>query len=104
MPPGRIPSYSLEAIKATVGRGRYFITRRAGTDAAALLFDEDDIKDCVLGLRERDFYKTMPSRSIEGLYQDVYRCRHRGLAIYAKLQITDAGCAVVMSFKRDERA
>jgi motility quorum-sensing regulator/GCU-specific mRNA interferase toxin len=71
-------------------------------DAAALGLDEDNIKDCVLSLREGDFFKTMPSEKRPGLSQDVYRCRYGGIAVYLKLQKGRGGDAVVISFKRDE--
>jgi hypothetical protein len=98
------PTYSLDVIHAAIRLNRYLITRRAAEDAAGLLLDEDDIKECVLGLGAQDFYKTMPSRRIEGLWQDVYRCRYAGMPIYTKVQVSHDGQAVVISFKTDESA
>ena len=46
----------------------------------------------------------MASLQVEGLWQDVYRCRYCGQPIYVKLQIGAAGRAVVISFKTDESA
>jgi hypothetical protein len=104
MVPRGTPTYPLEGIQTAARDGRYVVTRRAAGDAASFLFDEDDIRQCVLGLAHRDFYKTMASRRIKGLWQDVYRCRYLGIAIYTKLQMTADGRAVVISFKRDESA
>lgn len=98
------PTYSLGEIQSAIRLGRYSITRRAAQDAARLQFDEHDVKECVLGLRPLHFYKTMMSRRVEGLWQDVYRCRHRGWPIYTKIQTAADGGAVVISFKTDESA
>jgi hypothetical protein len=98
------PCYSLEDVKEGVRTGRYWITRQAGIDAASTSFDESDIKECVLALKDQDFYKTMPSRKRPGMNQDVYRCRYAGLALYVRLQIGRGGEAVVISFKLDENA
>jgi hypothetical protein len=46
----------------------------------------------------------MPSEQVPGQFQDVYRARYHGFAIYVKAQMGPAGEAVVVSFKRDERA
>ncbi len=98
------PTYSLDVIHAAIRLGRYLITRRAADDAAGLQLDEDDIKECVLGLSPQDFYKTMASRRIEGLWQDVYRCRYVGMPIYTKVQLSHVGQAVVISVKTDASA
>jgi hypothetical protein len=98
------PCYALGEIKERIRDGRYWITRRAGIDAGSLSLDEGDIKECVLGLEFRHFFKSMPSRKRPGMNQDVYRCRYAGLALYIKLQMGLDGRAVVVSFKLDESA
>ena len=100
----RSPHYPLEDVKSAIRDGRYWITRRAGLDAAHGYLDEEDIRDCVLRLEECHFFKTMSSKKRPGLNQDVYRCRYAGIPIYTKLQIGHEDRAVVISFKRDERA
>ncbi len=87
-----------------MGNGAYAITLRAAADAASLYFDEEDIRECILMLEPRHFYKSMQSMKRPGAQQDVYRCRHHGIAIYAKMQIGAGGRVVVISFKRDESA
>lgn len=58
----------------------------------------------VARLEPRDFYKTMPSETFAGLFQDVYHAfvknlRHqRGVLVYCKVQISD-GALTVISFK-----
>lgn len=59
---------------------------------------EDDIVEVVLGLESKHFIKSMPSKTMPGTWQDVYRCRHQGLDLYVKLT-ADAQGPVVLSFK-----
>lgn len=97
-------SYPLEEVQAALSRGAYAITASAFRGAAALYLDEDDIKACVARLTPADFYKTMPSNTVAGLMQDVYKCRYCGYAVYIKVQMGKTGRTVVISFKRDEDA
>ena len=101
---GRTPRYTLVGIQRLVRERQYRITVAARRGASALYLDESDVLDAVLGLRESHFYKSMQSRTISGLFQDVYRCRYQSRAIYVKLQISRAGDTVIISFKRDESA
>jgi motility quorum-sensing regulator / GCU-specific mRNA interferase toxin len=55
--------------------------------------------DCLLALTAADFYKSMESEAVPGLWQDVYRPVFEGLALYVKLQIWADGLVVVISFK-----
>ena len=90
-------------LQEALRQGAYWITRAAGQGAAALQLDEMDILECVMGLTTASYFKTMPSRTRPGCFQDVYRPRYQGLPIYLKLQMSPEGRAVVISFKRDER-
>jgi hypothetical protein len=100
----RIPMYALADIQGALRDGRYRITRSALEGASGLCLGEADVRECVLGLHQTDFYKSMPSVQRPGLFQDVYRCRYAGFSIYTKLQLSAVGHAVVISFKRDESA
>ena len=100
----RTPSYALEEIQRAIGNGTYAITLSAAEDAASLLLDERDVRDCILMLEPRHFYKSMQANKRPGYSQDVYRCRYRDTAIYTKVQMGAGGRAVVISFKRDESA
>ena len=68
----RRATYPLAAAQDAVRRGSYWITRTASQGAMSLHLDESDIRECVLGL-----------------------------AIYVKVQMSPAGEAVIVSFKRD---
>jgi motility quorum-sensing regulator/GCU-specific mRNA interferase toxin len=91
------PTYSLTTIQSLIRSGRYRITLSAKQGAHAMGMDTSDVESCILGLTDRDFYKTMPAEKVPGLFQDVYRPRFLGHEVYLKLQIT--GEAVVISFK-----
>lgn len=94
------PTYDLERIQALVREDRYAIRMSAQEGADALSIPESGIVACVLRLCRGDFYKTMPAEKGPGLFQDVYRPRYAGHRLYVKLQISFAGDAVVISFKR----
>lgn len=98
------PTHSLEAIQTAVRTDETFIiTDKAARTAWSIPLDKEDIRACVLGLGPGDFYKSMESRKRAGLWQDVYKTRYAGYAIYTKLQLTHRGAvAVVISFKIDE--
>jgi len=68
-------------------------------------FDLDDIYAAIAALKEREFYKTMPSEKNPGLFQDVYHPRIApqpfpdGIEVYCKVQIDSLGRVVVIAFK-----
>jgi hypothetical protein len=98
------PTYPLEDLQEAIRDGDYAITGTAFRGAAQLYLDEEDIRSCVGDLKSGDFYKTMPSNTVPGLMQDVYKCRYHGFALYLKLQRSHGGTTVVISFKQDEDA
>ena len=100
VPERQRPTYDLESFKAEVKARRYRVTEVAAQDVARLGFDDGDIEDCIGALDEADFYKTMPSETIRGLMQDVYRPTYVGVHVYLKIQ--HQGQAWVISFKKDE--
>jgi hypothetical protein len=105
MEPSASPAYSLADMQAKIRIGHYAITTTARAGAASLGFDESDITECVCTLSAGHFYKSMPSESVPGTFQDVYRTEWDGKAIYAKLTLGAVGRrTVVISFKRDESA
>jgi hypothetical protein len=75
------------------------VTAAAGAGGIELGADPAVLVRAVLSLDEGCFYKTMPSTTTPGLWQDVYHLRWSGNEVYVKLQI-DSGMAVVVQFKR----
>jgi hypothetical protein len=98
----RRSTYSLEQVQSLVARREYRISSTAMAGAAELYLDEQDIVACVLSLGARDFYKTMPSEKRRGSFQDVYKTRYHGFAIYLKVQVVGEQRVAVISFKRDQ--
>lgn len=101
--PGHEPTFDLTDLIRLIEGGHYIIKRSARNGAASLYLDEDDMVECVAGLTDLDFYKTMESTKRPGTFQDVYKRRYHSFPIYLKLQLAGSRC-VVISFKRDESA
>lgn len=98
------PSYPLPLIKECFREGRYVITASAMRGAEGLELDDQDIVECIERLEKEHFYKTMPAAKVPGLMQDVYKIRYSGVPIYLKVQMSQTGKAVAISFKLDESA
>jgi hypothetical protein len=100
----RNPAYDLPQVQALVAQKKYRLSKAAANGAGELYLDEEDILECVIKLQPADFYKSMESNRFPGTYQDVYKPRFNGFAIYLKLQIMDGRKVAIISFKRDESA
>ena len=98
------PTYDLTEMQAKIKIGHCQITTSALRDASELGFDQVDIYDCACGLTHSDFYKTMPSETVEGVHQDVYKTTWCDIPIYTKLTYGVARKTVVISFHSDESA
>jgi len=48
-----------------------------------------DVIDCVCGLTEDDYEQTLESTACPGTFQDVYKPRHQGFAVYLKARMVD---------------
>ncbi|MBP7583795.1 MAG: type II toxin-antitoxin system MqsR family toxin [Spirochaetes bacterium] len=95
----RKPHYPLSRVKALVSEGHYRITATARRSAYEdfLLIDEG-ILECVTGLDNASFYKSMTTLFDSALWQDVYHTAIGAKTAYVKLQILDEE-TVVISFK-----
>ncbi len=98
------PTHDLGKLRAAAALGNYAIFPNPARDAQSLRLDEQDILDCIDQITDADFYKTMESDKRPGLWQDVYKPTYLGIPIYTKLQLTDDGRALVISFKLDASA
>jgi len=101
---GQVPHHPLAQMKDLVAFGHYVITRSARRGAEALYLGEPDICACVRALSDADYEKTLASYTMPGTFQDVYRTRYLGYAVYLKLQLGEPAATVVISFKQDESA
>jgi motility quorum-sensing regulator/GCU-specific mRNA interferase toxin len=97
-----VPTYDLQEIQRLLGQGPISssITKVAEEGAAELNWTRDDLVEAVLHLTVQDFYKSMESERMPGLWQDVYHVKFRGVWLYIKLQIGVGGRAVVVQFKQ----
>lgn len=93
------PAYGLEEVKRRVAGGAFVITLQTRKDAYRLGLDAGDVRDCILGLAARDFYKSMESEKVPDQNQDVYHACYGLLDLYLKLQLRVNGPVVVISFK-----
>lgn len=101
---GHTPKFSLARVRelARAGYPHVIITRSATAGARALYMTAREIVDCVCDLTEDDYEQTLESISIPGTFQDVYKPRYHGFAIYLKVRMVEDRQTIVISFKRNE--
>lgn len=93
------PHYGLGQFQGLVRGRRYQPTGEARSGLFAFGdWDEDDLVACILALQAADFHKSMPSRTMPGTWQDVYKPFHRSRPVYVKLQINETW-AIIIQFK-----
>ena len=97
----RKPHYSLKAVQELARRGKYEITQSARQTAFTDFGfkSEEEILAIILGLTQKDFYKSMTSHFNSSIWQDVYHKGFLDAVIYLKVQIKDEH-TVVISFKK----
>ena len=98
----REPTYDLQELQRLIGQGPISssITNVADVGASELGWSRSDILEAVLELTSQDFYKSMESERLPGLWQDVDHLEFRGVWLYIKLQLALSGRAFVVQFKR----
>lgn len=100
------PHYNLEELKELVSKECWIATQKAEKGAVELGLSRYEIKEIVLNLRRKDFYKSMTSYTNHKLWQDVYKprvlIREEYIELYIKLQKSFDERCVVISFKRSE--
>ena len=94
------PNYLLSEVQQVVkGRGVNAFTATALTGAAALGLSSAQAVAVVLGLKQKDFYKSMTTNADHKIWQDVYHAALKaGLAAYIKVTLRENG-TVVIQFK-----
>jgi len=96
----RRPHYPLRRLQALIQNiNTWTITSSAYAEGVKLGWSEEEIVQCVCGLTQRDFYKSMTAYHNPKLWQDVYRPTFRAVDLYVKLQIFPAEHVMVISFK-----
>lgn len=94
------PHYLLPEVRRVVEtRGVNAFTATALTGAAALGLSGEQAVDVVLGLKQKDFYKSMTTYADHTIWQDVYHTSLKsGLMAYIKVTLRENG-TVVIQFK-----
>jgi motility quorum-sensing regulator/GCU-specific mRNA interferase toxin len=94
------PHYLLTEVQRVVeGRGVNVFTATALTGAAALGLSSEQAVAVVLGLKQKDFYKSMTTNADHKIWQDVYHAALKtGLVAYIKFTLRENG-TVVIQFK-----
>ncbi len=98
------PTYNLEKLKKQLKKSDTRHITETAYDAAVELgyISYEDIAEAIiLNITPHDFKKTMPSESIPGTFQDVYKKTLNGVKLYIKLQENPKGRGVVIQFKKD---
>lgn len=89
------PTYNLDDFK----NSQFKITVTAQTTALDLGFDEIDIRDFVLKMEKKHFYKSMTSYANHKIWQDVYHVPHENFIIYVKFTQNVISEFTLLSFK-----
>lgn len=97
----RTPHYRLPEIQVVVAnRESRPFTATALRGGLALGLTEPDMRQVVLALTRRDFYKSMTTHADHTEWQDVYHgMTQDGLAVYIKISCYDAARPPVIQFK-----
>ena len=94
------PHYLLSDVQNIVkSRGGNAFTATALMGAAALSLSSKQAVAVVLGLKQKDFYKSMTTNDDHKIWQDVYHAALKaGLVAYIKVTLRENG-TVVIQFK-----
>lgn len=91
--------YSLDEIKRLAKANHLIVTLTAQRNALEdFALDTEGLKNTIIGLTNRDFYKSMTTLANSTLWQDVYLPYIGGKQAYIKMQIVNAS-TVVIQFK-----
>lgn len=95
------PSYDLDELKELIkDENTTSITYNSRQGAYEAGFSWTEIRETVLSLRSGDFYKTMPAKRYDNVWQDVYKPCRNGIKLYVKLQKSPNDKCVGISFKK----
>lgn len=95
----RKPHYSLELVQELVQKSKWRVTVQARKNALNdFRIETPGIRNVVLNLKRKDFYKSMASHHNHTLWQDVYHPLVGNKTAYVKVQIISSS-TVVIQFK-----
>ncbi len=97
----RKPTYQLTEIKELVSEGRFRLTLTAKKSADTLGITTNGVKETILALEAKHFYKSMTEYANHTVWQDVYRKTVAEKELYIKLKMTriKEKIVLILSFK-----
>jgi hypothetical protein len=99
------PHYPLEDVTAAFVDGRFEVPVRVARHLRSCGWDRAFVCECVLSLKVEALHKSVPHRSRDGVWLDVYRPRFGGERMYLKLTAHEReGWFLVLSFCIDGQA
>ena len=93
-------TYDLDELKKFIDEGNFDITRICRKEFSRLDYSDKAVIRIIKRLRKAEIYKTMPSKKIPDLMQDVYHTREKEDSFYIKLQKSSCGNrCIIIQFK-----
>jgi len=95
------PSYSLKGAKKLIRKNKIICLKTVIDSTNNMCLTISQAHQEILKLKAKDFYKSVPDKRNNNIWQDVYKKEIKGFPIYIKFKI-GAGNFLLMSFKPDE--
>ena len=95
------PSYSLKDAKKSIKKKKIILLQKVIESTNNMCLTISQAHQEILKLKARDFYKSVPDKRNNNIWQDVYKKEIKGFPIYIKFKIV-GGNFLLMSFKPDE--
>ena len=89
------PTYNLEEFK----KSDFEFTKTALKTSKELGFEESDVRDVILTMERKHFYKSMTSYANHKIWQDVYHVPCGNLILYVKFTQNIISEFTLLSFK-----
>ena len=90
-----LPTYNLEEFK----NSDFEFTKTALKTSKELGFEEKDVRDVILTMERKHFYKSMTSYSNHKIWQDVYHVPYDDMILYVKFTQNTISEFTLLSFK-----
>ncbi len=94
----KTPSYSLDEVKKLIRENKIIYLKTVMEDANNMCLTISQAHQEILKLKAKDFYKPVPDKRNNEIWQDVYKKEIKGFSTYMKFKIVD-GNFLLMSFK-----
>lgn len=100
----RKPTYQLTEVRRLIIEERFKLSNSARKAIDLLGFSKTKIKETILELESKDFYKSTTEYANHKVWQDVYKKTVRNVRLYIKLKVVkiNGQLLLITSFKEDE--